>query len=535
MSTQQKIITFITTAVLTGLAFGATPSLTDATRGPGETIKTDVCVYGGTPAGIAAAVAAKREGCAVVLVEPTHHVGGLNTSGINTAETEHMLKWTIGGIALEFYTRLGKLYGSDKPAFYFDSSGAENVFNEMLAESKVDVRFGQRVAKVKKDGVRIRRITLTDGTIIVARVLVDAGYEGDLMARAGVGYTWGRESRDDFGEEAAGIRLEKTTHKAATVDEKGTLLPGVSAWAKDLKEGEGDRKVMCYNWRLTFTKEPSKRVPIPPPAYYERNRYRLLENWLREKKAIKLTDILDFYSRRNNKYEVNNKQNSIISIGHFGGQFDYPDADYATRDKIIADHWDYTLGLLYFLATDEAVPEQLRAEMRQWGLHQDEFADHGNLPYQLYVREARRMRGTYVVTQRDVQTDRHKVDSIGIASHFIDCHHVQRVALSPTEFVNEGRIWYRGYAYQIPYRSLTPKPAECDNLLVPGAASFTHVAYCSYRLESVWMIAGHAAGAAAALAVKENKTVQALDVLKLQQKLRDQQQVIDFLPGQPQM
>lgn len=496
--------------------------------------ETDVCVYGGVPCGVAAAVAAARDGAKVVLIEPTRHVGGLNTSGINTAESEHMLKWTFGGIALEFYKRLGKLYGSDKPAFYFDSTGAEKIFNEMLAEAKVDVRFGQRVAKVEKDGARIRHITLTDGSVIAARVFVDAGYEGDLMARAGVGYTWGRESRDEFGEEAAGIRLDKTPRKAATVDEKGNLLPGISAWARDLKEGDGDRKVMNYNWRLTFTKEPSKRVPIPPPAHYERNRYRLLENWLLTKKDAKLTDILDFYKRRNDKYEVNNKQNAIISIGHFGGQFDYPDADYATRDKIIADHWDYTLGLLHFLATDKSVPEKLRAEMRGWGLHKDEFADNGNLPYQVYVREARRMRGAFVITQRDVQTDRRKPDGIGIASHFVDCHHVQRVALSPTEFVNEGRIWRLGYAWQIPYRALTPKPAECDNLLVPGAASLTHVAYCTYRLESVWMIAGHAAGAAAAQAAKEDKAVQLLDIAKLQQRLRDQKQVVDFIDGQPE-
>jgi hypothetical protein len=500
----------------------------------------DVVVYGGVPCGFATTVAAAREGANVVLIEPTKHVGGLNTSGINTAESEHMLKWTFGGIALEFYQRLGKLYGSDKPAYYFDSSGAEKIFTEMLAEAKVKVLFGHRVAKVEKEGARIRRLMLTDGAAIAAKVFVDAGYEGDLMARAGVGYTWGRESSAEFGEEAAGIRLDKEVRKAATVDEHGKLLPGISAWAKDLKEGAADRKVMNYNWRLCFTKEPSKRVPIPAPQHYDRARFRLLENWLREKTAqkqpVKLTDILDIYSHApdKTKKELNNKQNAIISLGHFGGQFDYPDADYTTREKIIADHWDYTLGLLYFLATDASVPEKLRAEMQQWGLHKDEFADNGHLPYQLYVREARRMRGAYVVTQRDVQDDRRKPDSIGIASHFIDCHHVQRVALSPTEFVNEGRIWRVSIAYQIPYRALTPKPAECVNLLVPGAASYTHVAYCTYRLESVWMIAGHAAGVAAALAARSGQPVQALDVPALQTKLRAQKQIIDFLPGQPE-
>jgi len=500
----------------------------------------DVAVYGGVPCGVAAAVAAAREGARVLLIEPTQHVGGLNTSGLNTAETEHMLKWTIGGVALEFYQRLGRRYGSDKPAFYFESSTAERVFSAMLAEAQVTVRHGLRVEQVEKEGARIRRIVLSDGSTVAAKVYVDAGYEGDLMARAGIGYTWGRESRVEFGEEAAGIRLDKQPRKAATVDEHGNLLPGISAWAKDLTEGAADKKVMNYNWRLCFTKEPAKLVPIPMPQHYDRARFRLLENWLGEKTArgeeVKLSDILDIYvhSPNTTKKEINNKSDAIISLGHFGGQFDYPDADYATRDRIIADHWDYTLGLLHFLATDASVPEKLRAEMRQWGLHKDEFADNGNLPYQLYIREARRMRGALVVTQRDVQDDRRKPDSIGMASHFIDCHHVQRVALSPTEFVNEGRIWRVGYAYQVPYRALTPKAAECANLLVPGAASFSHVAFCTYRLESVWMIGGHAAGVAAAIAAKAGQPVQDLDVSALQKKLRAQKQVVDFLPGQPE-
>jgi hypothetical protein len=501
----------------------------------------DVVVYGGVPCGIAAAIAAARGGAKVLLIEPTKHIGGLNTSGINTAETEHMLKWTIGGIALEFYQKLGERYGMNgKPAFYFDSSGAEKTFLAMLSEAGVAIRFGARVEKVEKSGGRISRIALGDGSTVAAKVFVDAGYEGDLMARAGVMYTFGRESRDEFGEEAAGVRLDKTPRRAATVDEKGNLLPGISAWAKDLTEGSSHRGVMNYNYRLTFAKDPEKRVPVPAPQHYDRARFRLLENWLREKSAqkqpVKLTDILDIYSHApdKTKKELNNKQDAIISLGHFGGQFDYPDGDYATRERILADHWDYTLGLLKFLADDESTPENVRAEMKSWGLHKDEFADNGNLPYQVYVREARRMRGAFVVTQRDVQDDRRKPDSIGIASHFIDCHHVQRVALSPTEFVNEGRIWRPGAAYQVPYRAITPKQNECENLLVPGAASYSHVAYCTYRLESVWMIGGHAAGTAAALAMKSSAPVQSLDVAALQEKLRAEKQVVDFVADQPE-
>jgi hypothetical protein len=498
----------------------------------------DVAVYGGVPCGIAAAIAAARQGAKVVLIEQLKHVGGLSTSGINTAESEHMLHWTIGGIALEFYRRLGEHYGTGKPEFYFESSEAEKVYLAMLREAGVTIRYGQRVEKVEKRGARITGVRLSDGSLIGAKVFVDAGYEGDLLARAGVSSVFGRESRAEFDEEAAGVRLDRVSSKAATVDSAGRLLPGISAWSRDLKEGGAHRGVMNYNFRLTFAKDPALQVPIPRPREYNPARYALLENWLRGMsaagRAVKLVDLFDFYQRRNGKFEVNNKQAAIISLGHFGGQFDYPDAGYVRRDQIVADHWDYTLGLLHFLESHDSVPANLQAERRKWGLHRHEFADNGHLPYQLYVREARRMRGAAVMTQKDVTTDRRKADSIGMSSHFIDSHHVQRVALSATEFVNEGRIWRLGYAYQIPYRALTPKAEQCENLLAPGAASFSHVAFCTYRLESVWMIGGQAAGVAAAMAARQGGRVQKLDVAALQGKLRAEKQVIDFAPGQPE-
>lgn len=498
----------------------------------------DVAVYGGVPCGIVAAIAAARQGAKVVLIEPTRHIGGLSTSGINTAESEHMLSWTIGGIALEFYRRLGDHYSTGKPEFYFESSVAEKVYLAMLREAGVTTQFGARIEKVDTSSVRISSITLSDGSVIVASVFIDAGYEGDLMARSRVPWTYGREARTEFNEDAAGVRFERNPIQAATVDGKGNLLPGISAWARDLKEGDAHRGVMNYNFRPTFAKDPALRVPIPKPESYDPARFALLENWLRAMSAagqsVKLSQILDFYPRRNGKFEVNNKPAAIISIGHFGGQFDYPAASHSQRDRIVADHWDYTLGLFHFLATHPRVPSALQAEMQSWGLHRDEFTDNRNLPYQLYVREARRMKGATILTQRDVTEDRRKADSVGISSHFIDSHHVQRVAVSAETFVNEGRIWRTSMAYQIPYRALTPRQADCENLLVPGAASFSHVAFCSYRLESVWMIAGHAAGIAAALAAQARKPVQQIEVRALQAKLRTQKQVVDFIPGQPE-
>lgn len=511
----------------------------------------DVIVYGGTPAGIAAAIHASRDGAKTLLIEPTRHVGGLSTSGINTAESEHMLAWTIGGFADEFYRRMGRHYEENKAAqtyphkdkrldtiYFFESSVAEKTYLEMLKEARVEIRYGAGVASVRKDGTRIIGLTLTDGTELVAKAFVDASYEGDLMARAGVSYAVGREARSEFGEEAAGIRFDQTPRKARTVDARGNLLPGISAWAKDLREGDAHRGTMNYNFRLTVAKDPRFQVPIPAPQHYDPSRYALLSGWLQDQatkqKPVKLGDIIDLYERRNGKYELNNKQSAIISLGHFGGQFEWPEATYARREQIYQDHLDYTLGLLRFLAEDPSVPGNVRSEMKSLGLHKDEFADNGHLPYQLYVREARRMRGAYVMRQQDVQTDRRKTDSIGLSSHFIDCHHVQRVALSADEFVNEGRIWRMGYANQIPYRAITPKTEECANLLVPGAASYTHVAFCTLRLESTWMIVGHAAGLAAAEVARQGIAVQQVDIPALQAKLRTQGQVVDFLPGKPE-
>ncbi|MGC4006775.1 MAG: FAD-dependent oxidoreductase [Pirellulales bacterium] len=503
-----------------------------------EPHKYDVIVYGGVPCGIAAAVSAAREGAKVLLLEPTKHVGGLSTSGINTAESEHMLKWTIGGFADEFYRRLGKHYGVNGPEYFFESSIAEKTYLDMLKEAHVELRLEASLDGVEKQGATIKSLTLTDGAKLVATVFIDAGYEGDLMATAGVSFGVGREAKSEYDEEVAGVRFDKTTRRARTVDDDGKLLAGISAWKKDLREGDAHRAPMNYNFRLTVAKDAKYRVPIPPPKHYDPARYALLTNWLREQTSlkieVKLADVLDLYARRNGKYELNNKQSAVISLGHFGAQFDWPNADAKTRAKIYQDHLDYTLGLLKFLAESPDVPAAMRDEMRAIGLHKDEFADNGHLPYQLYVREARRMRGAYVVRQQDVQDDRRKPDAIGMSSHFIDCHHVQRVAVSETEFVNEGRIWRMGYAYQIPYRALTPRADECANLLVLGAASYTHVAFCTLRLESVWMIVGQAAGIAAALAAKRASAVQAIEIAVLQDRLKTLGQVIDFIPGKPE-
>jgi len=501
-------------------------------------LTADVVVVAGVPCGIAAAIAAARQGADVLLIEPTRHIGGLNTSGVNTAETEHMLKWTIGGIAAEFYRRLGEIYGTGEPEYYFESSVAEAAFTEMLAGAGVRVHFGAAVAEVLKEGATICKLRLTDGTEVAGRFFIDASYEGDLMARAGVSFTVGRESREEFGEEAAGVRLDLIPRTARTVDARGNLRPGISARADDLREGDAHPEPMCYNFRPTVAIDPALRVPIPEPGSYDPERYGLLADFLRsypaDSEPLTLRHLFGFPRRRNGKFELNNKQDAIVSLGHFGGQFGWATASYSERARMMADHLDYTLGLLYFLKNDSSVHEGLQREARELGLHCGEFVDNGHLPYQLYVREARRMRGTVIVTQKDAVEDRRKQDTIGISSHFLDSHHVQRVAISDETFVNEGRIWRMGYAFQIPYAALLPQAHECDNLLVPGAASFTHVAFCALRLESVWMITGHAAGAAAGLSLRADGNPHSLDIRTLQSALRKEGQVIDFAAGEPE-
>ncbi len=499
----------------------------------------DVVIYGATPGGITSAVAAARENMPVLLIEPKQHVGGMYTSGLNTAESEHMLKWTYGGIALEFYQRLADVYGEDDPQFYFESHVAEKVYLDMLQEEQIEVRFGKRVLSTGKEGRAIKSIALDDGSTIQGNVFIDATYEGDLMARSGVSYTWGRENREKYNESLAGIRMEEDSISASPYDEDGNLLPGVSLTSGRLTPGEGDKKVMCYNYRLCFTKKKDNQVPFTKPDNYKPELYILLKNYLQsmqeQNKEVKFRMILDMYPRRNGKFEINNKQNAIISIGYFGGQFEYPDASYEKQDEIYQNHKDYTQGLLYFLQNDPSVPKSLRDEVAQWGLAKDEFTDNNNWPYYLYIREARRMIGEYVMTQDDILNSLTKADSIGMGSHFIDSHHVQRVAVSKEAFANEGRIWRIGRAYQIPYRCIIPKQDECTNLLVPVASSFSHVAFCTYRLESQWMMSGHSAGAAAALAVKDDIDVQEIGVKNLQQRLTEQGQIINYVEGKPKM
>ena len=504
--------------------------------------KFDVVVYGGTAGGVIAAVSAAREGLQTALVEPGRHLGGMVSGGLSW--TDFGKKDVIGGYALEFYWRAGRHYQMSRYgqeiAWMHEPHVAEDIFRQMLHEARVPVFLEHRLrakSGVRKNGATVTAIAMENGAEFEAQVFIDSSYEGDLMAQAGVTFTWGRESSAQYGESLAGVRGETPKHQFTVNiparDPQGRLLPEI--YGKPPGEpGAADRKVQAYNFRMCFSDEAVNRVPFPKPAGYTPQRYELLARLLAARTAAEkhppLLDTLMKIDRiENHKADVNN--NGAFSTDYLGASWDYPNADYAERGRIWQAHKDYIAGLLYFVANDPQVPAETQKEMNQWGLCKDEFVDNGNWPYQLYIREARRMVGDFVMTQKDLQTELSKPDAIGMGSYNSDSHNVERIA-TPEGFVrNEGDMQVAVKPYQIPYRIMTPKRGEAGNLLVPVAFSASHVAYSSVRMEPQYMILGQAAGAAAKMAIAQHKAVQEIDGAALSALLRRQGAVMEYAPS----
>jgi hypothetical protein len=493
----------------------------------------DVVVYAATPAGIAAAVSAAREGCDVLVVEPTRHVGGLLASGLNTIEWNQ--DWnTFGGVLGEFLAGIDAAYGVTEPGAArqtsWESKVAERVMLDVLDTARrlpgggrVEIVYDAPVDRVDKTDGRIVSFAAADGRTFRGTVFVDASYEGDVMARAGVTYAVGREPREQYGEPLAGIRLDATPVAARPFDATGDLLPDVTARLDAIgPEGSGDGKVMVYNFRVILEHVGADNPhPVPRPEGYSAARYQMLAGVLAARPDITLEELLYVVPRPGRKVELNNRQDATVSIGLLGGQHEWPEAGHARRRELWQESRNYTLGFLWYLANEPTVPAALRNRMREYALPRDEFTDNDHWPWQIYVREARRMVGRYVLRQRDLTEDRDKPDAIALGSHFIDTHHVQRLAESDTLFRNEGRIWVdlNKEPYEIPYRCLTPQAAECSNLLVPVCLSASHVAFSSVRVEETWMMLGQAAGTAAARAARGNTAVQDVDVPALRRRL----------------
>ena len=509
--------------------------------------KSDVIVYGSTPGGFCAAIAAAREGASVILVEPTQHIGGLSTGGLSHCDSHQMRRETLMGLFDEWHTRIVKDYTDrgltapydpklkNQALWTFEPHVAMRVTLGMLKEAGVVVQTGRYLKSVTKDGARITSLVTKDGTFR-AKVFVDGTYEGDLMAAAGMDWTIGREGRAEFGESYAGKQYPKKKMEISGFDDEGKLLPLVTT-SDAGPDDAGDKNIMTNSFRLCLTRDPAKLVPMPAPAKYDPARFELA----RRAFAAGIRGIgLDLYPLPGGKQDGNNSIGGQISLGLVGGCNTWHSAGEEGRAKIWEDHKQYTLEFLHFLRTDPAVPAQVRDKFAGLGLCKDEFLETAHFPPALYVRESRRMKGQYVISQKDILDSPEKDDPIAISSFPIDSHDCQRVALKEGGVINEGTIFpvrfanpKVGYAYHVPYRSVLPQPAQCGNLLVPIALSCTHVAISSLRIEGAWMAIGQGAGVAAALAAKRDVSVQELPYPVLRERLLAQRHVLKLPPPPP--
>jgi hypothetical protein len=490
--------------------------------------KYDAVIYGATPSGIIAAVTASRHGLHVVLLEPSQHIGGMMAGGLSF--TDRGNTETIGGIPNEFFARVGQHYG--KPMVWgFEPHIADQVFHDMLREAKVDVFTGMRLrekAGVRKNGTRIVMVAMENGRTFAGKEFADCSYEGDLMAEAGVSVTWGRESRSQYGESLAGVLpsqrwdLQFRT-KVSPYGSEGKLLPLVSQLPRG-EYGAGDKRIPSYNYRFCVTKDKANQVPFPKPENYNPSRFDLLARYLpfletKKGKPLDVHDVLLLEKLENNKWDANNM--GAISTDYTGMNWTYPTATYKEREAMALEHKLYDEAFFYFLSHDSRVPAQLQAEINEYGLAKDEFTDTDHFPHQLYIREARRMLGEYIFTQHDVQDRNTQPDSVGMGSYQLDSHNIQRVPTEDGGVMNEGDYFVAVTPYEIPYRSLTPRRTEVENLLVSVCISSTHAAYGTIRQEPVYMILGQATGTAMVLAVQKQLAVQDIPVTELQSRLTE--------------
>jgi hypothetical protein len=497
-------------------------------RRDAKKMEADLCVYGGTSGGVAAAIQMRRMGRSAVIVAAGKHLGGMTTGGLGATDIGN--KAAIGGISRDFYRRLGRHYGKDE-SWTFEPSVAEKIINDMVMEADVPVFFEERLKEVKKEGNRIKEIVTESGSAFRAAMFVDATYEGDLLAKAGVSYTVGREANAKYGETLNGVHFGHPNHNfKAPVDPyvkegdpSSGLLKGISGEDPG-EQGEGDTKVQAYNFRMCLTKA-ADRLPFPKPQGYDPERYTLLARYIHAGvwDVLRLTKWMP-----NGKTDTNNY--GAFSTDNIGRNYGWPDGDWATRERIYQDHVTYQQGLMWFLCHDERVPQAIRDEVNEWGLPRDEFVDNGGWPHELYVREGRRMISPYVMTEHNCRGRVTAEDSVGLAAYNMDSHNCQRVARIENGRAvarNEGNVEIGGFPpYPIAYRALVPRESECANLLVPVCLSSSHIAYGSIRMEPVFMILGQSAATAASVAIDGKTSVQKVDAPKLQTKLKEDGQIL---------
>ena len=489
-----------------------------------ETQTADLCVYSGVSGGVAAAVEAARRGLRVVLLEPGTHLGGMSASGLGMTDVGN--QHVIGGLARDFYRLVGKHYGKEE-AWRFEPHVAEGVFEEWLRSSGVRVFRRQFVEKVLTENGRLTALQTVSGLTVRARMFIDASYEGDLMALANVSYTVGRESNATYGERNNGQQIHRKHQFDAPVDPYATpgvpasgLLPGIDPDAA-YTEGQGDRRVQAYNFRLCLTNRPDLHLPFPKPADYNPCWYELLRRYLATgwNEAFEKFDAIP-----NGKTDTNN--HGAVSTDFIGMNHAYPQAGYAARETIFQAHVSWQQGLLWTLVNDPAIPAAIRDPMGEWGLCGDEFTGTGGWPHALYVREARRMVSDLVMTEHHCRGDAVAEDPIGMGAYGMDSHNCRRL-VRDGRVVNEGDVQEGNILpYPIAYRAIVPAKGQCGNLLVPFCLSASHIAFGSIRMEPVLMVLGQSAASAAALALSEKTTVQELPYPTLRRELENAGQIL---------
>ncbi len=513
----------------------------------------DICVYGGSSAGVIAAYAAAKMGKTVLLISPDLHLGGLSSGGLGATDIGN--KYAVTGLSRDFYRRLGNEYDRME-AWTFEPHKAEKVFQDYIREANVEVWYEHRLAKLRKKGTEIQEITVEDASkpdsptrSVKARQFIDATYVGDLLAMAGVSHTTGREPNSLYGETLNGVQLLEDNqfppNSKETIfvdpylvegDSTSGLCWGISPEAV-AERGSGDNKIQAYNYRLCLTQDTTNQVPFERPAGYDSTKYELLRRLIRARDGIGWQQKLGWFYLRivhmpNGKTDVNNK--GPFSTDMIGANYGYPEGSYEQRTAIEAEHEAYIRGLLYFLSHDPDITPEIRAEMSAWGWAKDEFTDNNNFPYKLYIREARRMIGEYVMTEHHCRGDSIAPGAIGMAAYNMDSHNCQRVVVHENGKAmvrNEGDVQVGGFPpYPIAYHALTPKQEECTNLLVPVCLSASHIAYGSIRMEPVFMVLAQTAAVAASMAIDQRSSVQEIDIPKLQKKLEEDPYLDSTLP-----
>jgi len=522
----------------------------------------DLVVYGGTSAGVIAAVQAHRMGKTVVIVGPDKHLGGLSSSGLGFTDTGN--KAVIGGLSREFYHRVWQQYqrpeawkwqrreeygnkgqgtpaidGEHRTMWIFEPHVAEQVFEELVREHRIPVHREEwldRSKGVTKNGGRITSIRMLSGRTYAGRMFIDATYEGDLMAGAGVDYHVGREAQSTYGEKWNGVQTGVLHHRhhfgvlkkkispyVVPDDPSSGVLPRISA-APPGEYGQADKRVQAYCYRYCVTDHPDNQIPFPKPDGYDPKQYELLVRIY----AAGWRETFDkFDPIPNRKTDSNN--HGPLSTDNIGFNYDYPEASYERRREILKEHETYQKGWLYFVANDPRVPKDAQNDMRRWGLPKDEFQDNGGWPHQIYVREARRMIGSFVMTENELLKRRPTPQSVGMGSYTIDSHNVQRYITPDGGVQNEGDIGVpTGGPYEIAYGSLVPKRGQADNLLVPVSVSSSHIAFGSIRMEPVFMVLAQSAATAAALAMDAGVAVQDLPYERLRERLVKDGQVLNY-------